>query len=177
MSRGLDKKYPPVAGVTRSEHEAMVRDIFTTIPRRYDLLNRLLSLKRDVAWRNFAVSHMRFSETNHLLDLATGTADLAIEAAHRYPQITVTALDFVREMMAVGAQKIDKVHLADRIRLVQADATELPFGDNHFDAVSIAFGIRNIPDRLRALREMARVRRFRRTGSDPGNALPGKSGL
>ena len=73
------------------------------------------------------------------------------------PGINVTALDFVREMMAVGAQKIGKNHLTDRICLVQADATRLPFGDNHFDAVSIAFGIRNIPNRLQALREMARV--------------------
>lgn len=135
----------------------MVREIFSTIPRRYDMLNRVMSLQRDVYWRRFAVNKMHFFQTSRLLDLATGTADLAIEAARRYPQIEVTALDFVREMMKIGADKIRKEKLINRIRLIQADAMALPLPHNHFDCAAMAFGIRNIPERLKALEEMTRV--------------------
>ena len=149
--------YPPVIGIGRNEHIGMVREIFTTIPGRYDFLNRLLSLRRDVAWRRFAVRKMQFFDTFHFLDVATGTADLAIEAARRHPEIRVTGIDFVSEMLAPGLNKIALRGLAGRIRLLQADALRLPFSDGSFDAVGIAFGIRNIPDRLAALREMRRV--------------------
>lgn len=149
--------YPPVSGIGPDEHIGMVREIFTTVPGRYDFLNHLLSLRRDVAWRRFAVRKMRFFDTFHLLDVATGTADLAIEAARRHPEIRVTGIDFIPEMLAPGRNKIVQSGLAGRIRLFQADALRLPFPDGSFDAVGIAFGIRNIPDRLTALREMRRV--------------------
>ena len=151
------KSYPPVTGIGRDEHVGMVREIFKTVPGRYDFLNRVLSLRRDVAWRRFAVRKMRFFDTLHLLDVATGTADLAIEAARRHPEIRVTGIDFIPEMLAPGRNKIALRGLAGRIRLLQADALGLPFPDRSFDAVGIAFGIRNIPDRLVALREMRRV--------------------
>jgi demethylmenaquinone methyltransferase/2-methoxy-6-polyprenyl-1,4-benzoquinol methylase len=120
-------------------------------------LNHLLSLRRDIAWRRFAVRRMRFFKTFRFLDVATGTADLAVEAARRHPNIRVTGIDFVREMLAPGRQKITGRGLAGRIRLLQADALGLPFRNKSFDTVGIAFGIRNIPDRLAALREMRRV--------------------
>lgn len=149
--------YPPVTGIGRDEHVGMVREIFSTIPGRYDFLNRVLSLRRDVAWRRFTVRKMRFFDTFHLLDVATGTADLAIEAARRHPAIRVTGIDFIPEMLAPGREKVALRGLAGRIRLLQADALRLPFPDGSFDAAGIAFGIRNIPDRLAALREMRRV--------------------
>jgi demethylmenaquinone methyltransferase / 2-methoxy-6-polyprenyl-1,4-benzoquinol methylase len=149
--------YPPVTAIGRSEHVAMVREIFATIPGRYDLLNRMLSLRRDVAWRRFAARKMIFFNTFCMLDVATGTADLAIEVARLHPEIHVTGVDFIAEMLAPGRQKIEDRGLAGRIRLLQADALALPFPDGSFDAVGIAFGIRNIPDRLAALREMRRV--------------------
>jgi demethylmenaquinone methyltransferase/2-methoxy-6-polyprenyl-1,4-benzoquinol methylase len=157
MKARLNKTYPSVTVVSTDEHQGMVREIFSTIPLRYDLLNRMMSLHQDVAWRRFAVERMHFARTNRFLDLATGTADLAIEAALRYPQIEVAALDFVRGMITVGAEKIRKYNLANRIRLLQADALELPFGDGFFDCVAIAFGIRNISERMKALEEMTRV--------------------
>ena len=150
-------RYPPVNGIGRDEHVGMVREIFATIPGRYDFLNHFLSLRRDMAWRRFAVRKMRFFNTFRLLDVATGTADLAIEAARQYPEIQVAGIDFVREMLAPGQQKIAARGLDDRIHLLQADAMKLPFMDDSFDAVGIAFGIRNMPDRLEALREMRRV--------------------
>ncbi|MBU1744219.1 MAG: class I SAM-dependent methyltransferase, partial [Proteobacteria bacterium] len=140
--------YPSVTGIGRDEHIGMVREIFATIPGRYDFLNRLLSLRRDVAWRRFAVRKMLFFGTFHLLDVATGTADLAIEAARRHPEIRVTGIDFIPEMLAPGRKKVALRGLAERIQLLQADALGLPFPDGSFDAVGIAFGIRNIPDRL-----------------------------
>lgn len=149
--------YPPVTGIGRDEHVAMVREIFTTIPGRYDFLNRVLSLRRDVAWRRFAVRKMHFFDTFRLLDVATGTADLAIEAALRHPRIGVTGIDFIAEMLAPGRRKIADRGLSGRIRLLQADALALPFAEGSFDAVGIAFGIRNMPDRMAALKEMRRV--------------------
>ena len=154
---GSRDAYPPVQGIGREEHIGMVREIFSTIPGKYDFLNHLLSLGRDVAWRRFAIRRMRFFKTHRLLDVATGTGDVAIDAARLWPGITVQGIDFVREMLIPGVGKIRRRGLADRIGIHQADATALPFVDESFDAVSIAFGIRNIPDRPAALREMHRI--------------------
>jgi demethylmenaquinone methyltransferase/2-methoxy-6-polyprenyl-1,4-benzoquinol methylase len=151
------KAYPLITKASKKQHTEMVRDIFATIPEGYDLLNRILSLRRDVAWRRFAVGRMKFFKTNRLLDLATGTADLAMEAALAYPHIDVVALDFVKEMIKRGQRKIAKQGLSKRIQLLQADALFLPVDDSAFDVASIAFGIRNIPERLKTLKEMVRV--------------------
>jgi demethylmenaquinone methyltransferase / 2-methoxy-6-polyprenyl-1,4-benzoquinol methylase len=157
MQKQVKKEYPRVREMTPAEQVGMVRDVFATIPRRYDFLNRFFSLRRDVAWRRFAARRMRYFRTMRFLDVATGTADLAVEAVRRHPHIHVAGLDFVLEMMAVGRQKILRHRLADRIGLIQGDALNLPSPDETFDVAGIAFGIRNIPDRPRALQEMARV--------------------
>ncbi len=157
MAERIKTKYPPVHEMTPAEQVRMVREVFGTIPRRYDFLNRFFSLRRDVAWRRFAARKMRFFQTMRFLDVATGTADLAIETARRHPRVRVAGLDFVLEMMTVGRQKIRRNKMADRIGLIQGDALSLPFDDNVFDVAAIAFGIRNIPDRRRALEEMKRV--------------------
>ena len=135
----------------------MVKEMFSTITRKYDFLNHLLSLRRDVAWRRFTVKKMQFSKTARLLDVACGTADLSIDAAHRYNQIKITGIDFVYEMLDAGKEKIEKKGLDRRIKLMQADALELPFCDNSFDVVAVAFGVRNMPNREQALKEMLRV--------------------
>ncbi len=157
MAKRIKRRYRPVHEMTPSEQVGMVREVFATIPRRYDFLNRFFSLRRDVAWRRFAVRKMRFFKTLRFLDVATGTADLAVETVRRHPPVRVAGLDFVLEMMAVGRQKIRRNKMADRIGLIQGDALFLPFDDNIFDVAAIAFGIRNIPDRRRALEEMKRV--------------------
>ena len=134
-----------------------MKEIFSTVTKRYDFLNHFLSMRRDIAWRRFAVKKMRFFHTHRLLDIACGTADLAIMAAARYPEINVTGIDFVQEMLEVGQKKIHNKNSSIRIRLVRGDAVSLPFDDNTFDVAGIAFGIRNIPDRISALKEMLRV--------------------
>ena len=157
MGKHLKEKYPPVREVTDADRIGMVKEIFSTVPAKYDFLNHFLSLRRDVAWRHFATHKMRFFHTHRLLDVATGTADLAIDAAHTYPTLKVTGIDFVQEMMDLGRVKIEKRNLSGRVRLLRGDALNLPFSDNDFDVAAIAFGIRNIPDRIQALREMTRV--------------------
>ena len=157
MEKRLEDKYPSVSTITQREHIKIVKEIFSTVTKRYDFLNHLLSMRRDIAWRRFAVKKMRFFRTCRFLDVACGTADLSLIAAERFPEITVAGVDFVQEMLDAGQTKINKKNLSDRIRLIRGDALSLPFDDNTFDAAGIAFGIRNIPDRISALKEIMRV--------------------
>lgn len=151
------KRYDLAKEVTDAEKIGWVKEIFSTVFPKYDFLNHLLSLRRDIAWRRFAARKMRFFRTNRLIDVATGTGDLAIEAAILNPSIEVVGVDFVPEMVELGRAKIAQRKVSGRIHLLEADALHLPFRDGTFDVAAIAFGIRNIPDRLGALREMARV--------------------
>ena len=134
-------------------------EMFDRIADRYDLLNRILSLGIDQGWRNQAVAAMRLGSSSRVLDLATGTADLAILEATSHPGCRVDGIDPSGRMLDIGRQKVERAGLSDRVTLTLGNAEALPFDDGSFDAVSIAFGIRNVPDRPRALREMARVTR------------------
>jgi len=157
MAQHLPERYPPVEKISDERRIAAVKEIFSTITGRYDFLNHLLSFRRDVAWRNFATRKMKFPQTQRFLDVACGTGDLSLAAARRHPQITVTGLDFVPQMVRAARHKAQAKKLAGRVSFLQGDALRLPFNDHTFDVAAIAFGIRNIPDRTRALREMARV--------------------
>ena len=159
MSKLNDKfrQYPSLSEMKPDEHVGVVKEIFSSITKEYDFLNHFLSLGRDIAWRKEAVRRMRFSTTRRLLDIATGTADLAIEAARRHPEVHVIGIDLALEMLEAGRRKIRDRRLEGRITLMPGDALNLDFPDNHFDVAAVAFGIRNMPDRLRALREMTRV--------------------
>jgi len=150
----IKEKQPPS---TEQERIRLVKEIFSSIPRRYDFLNHFLSLRRDIAWRRKTSETMRFFNTNRFLDIATGTADLAIEAATMHPEIRVVGVDFVPEMIELGRKKTRERGLGNKVRLTLGDALHLPFEDNSFDVAAVAFGIRNMPDRVRALSEMARV--------------------
>jgi demethylmenaquinone methyltransferase/2-methoxy-6-polyprenyl-1,4-benzoquinol methylase len=134
-----------------------VRRIFSTITDRYDFLNHFLSAGRDIAWRRFMVRRLRFFRTQRLLDLATGTGDVALEAARTHPRLQVFGLDFAAPMLEAARPKIRHRGLSDRVSLLQGDALNLPFPADHFDAVTVAFGIRNMPDRARVLQEIMRV--------------------
>jgi demethylmenaquinone methyltransferase/2-methoxy-6-polyprenyl-1,4-benzoquinol methylase len=153
----MGNKYPEIKTISDQERIRLVKEIFSTITGKYDFLNRFLSLRRDVAWRNFAAGKMHFFQTRHYLDVACGTGDLSIAAAVKHPQISVTGLDFVPEMVETAKRKARAKKLVSRIAFLQGDALSLPFDDASFDVAGIAFGIRNIPDRKRALCEMLRV--------------------
>jgi len=131
--------------------------MFDAIAARYDLLNRLLSLGLDRGWRRKAVRSLQAPDGGQVLDLASGTADIALAVARHYPTVTVQGIDPSAGMLGVGTAKIEAAGLSERIQLDLGDAQDLSQDDNSFDACSIAFGIRNVPDRLAALREMARV--------------------
>ncbi len=131
--------------------------MFDRIAHRYDLINRLISLGVDQGWRHKTVASLALREEAQVLDLATGTADLAILVAETHPTVEVVGVDPSVQMLEVGRQKVHGRALGGRIRLCEGRAEELHFGDEQFDAVCMAFGIRNAEDRPRALREMARV--------------------
>ena len=157
MENGTEERYSPVKQMTDVERIRTVKEIFSTVTGKYDFLNHLLSLRRDIAWRRFTIRRVRLLNTCRFLDVATGTADLAIEASRQYPTLNVTALDFVQAMVDLGRRKAADKGFLNRIRFLRGDALALPFPDRCFDVAAIAFGIRNIPDRLRALQEMKRV--------------------
>ena len=131
--------------------------MFDGIAARYDLVNRVISLGIDQSWRRKTVRALELGPAHHVLDLATGTADLAIQVAHSEPSVTVVGVDPSSKMLEVGRAKIERGALGTRVELLQGDAQALPFGDDTFNSVCIAFGIRNVPDRAQALREMSRV--------------------
>jgi demethylmenaquinone methyltransferase/2-methoxy-6-polyprenyl-1,4-benzoquinol methylase len=133
--------------------------MFDRIARRYDLLNRILSVGLDRRWRRKAVAALAPQPGERILDLATGTADVALAVLAAQPEATVVGLDPSNEMLAVGAEKARALGVTGKITFVPGDAQELPFPDASFDGITMAFGIRNVPDRALALSEMARVLR------------------
>jgi len=131
--------------------------MFDKIAARYDTMNRVLSFGLDRGWRRRTVRALALGASPRVLDLATGTGDLAVDIARMHPDATVIGLDPSRQMLAIAERKLANRRLADRVTLVRGDAQHLPYRDGEMDAATIAFGIRNVPDRLAALREMARV--------------------
>jgi len=131
--------------------------MFDQIAGRYDLLNRLMSMGIDQSWRRKTVAAMNLPPRARVLDLATGTADLALMIARLHPDAEVVGSDPSSRMLEIGAEKAARAGLSDRVELQVGDAQALPFDDDSFDGCCIAFGIRNVPDRDAALSEMARV--------------------
>lgn len=131
--------------------------MFDGIAARYDLMNRLMTFGIDQRWRRQTVDLLGLRGEARVLDLATGTADLALMVARRVPQSRVVGLDPSANMLSVGQDKVRKAGLLGRIELVHGDACQLPFEDASFDGITMGYGIRNVPDRPRALREMSRV--------------------
>ncbi len=136
-----------------------VQDAFAKIARRYVLTNHVLSLGTDVLWRRKVARMVRDVKPQRLLDLATGSGDLAAEIAKKCPGLAITGADFSAPMLEVARQRN-----VPGLELIQADAMHLPMEDGAFDAVTAAFGLRNMASWPDAVREMARVTR-------PGGAL------
>lgn len=133
-----------------------VEAMFDNIAHKYDFLNHFLSANIDKTWRRKVVKAVAATKPEKVLDVATGTADLAI-ALSKHSRARITGIDISRRMLDVGDEKILKKQLTGQITLLQADSEKLPFPDEHFDAVMVAFGVRNFEDLDQGLREMCRV--------------------
>ncbi|MBD5188486.1 MAG: bifunctional demethylmenaquinone methyltransferase/2-methoxy-6-polyprenyl-1,4-benzoquinol methylase UbiE [Bacteroidales bacterium] len=134
-----------------------VEQMFDSIAPAYDLMNRAMTLGIDRRWRAKAVGML--GAPGRILDVATGTGDLALLLARRIPGSEIVGVDLSEGMIAVGRKKIADAGLADRITLRAADCLNLPFADNSFDCITVAYGVRNFADIPAGLREMQRVLR------------------
>jgi len=133
--------------------------MFDAIAERYDFLNRVLSLGVDQRWRRRAVARLELAGSCRVLDVATGTGDLAILLARTLPESEVVGVDPSSGMLAVAEKKLESAALTGRVKLETGSVESLPHDDASFDGVTIAFGIRNASDRALGLREMRRVTR------------------
>ena len=137
--------------------KSQVSRMFNRIAPYYDFLNRLLSLGIDTIWRKKAIQRLESSQPQVILDVATGTADVAIETAKRLHPEKIIGLDISNEMLDIGRQKIKKRGLDTIITLEEGDSEALPYPDQTFDAITVAFGVRNFENLEKGLREMRRV--------------------
>jgi demethylmenaquinone methyltransferase/2-methoxy-6-polyprenyl-1,4-benzoquinol methylase len=142
-----------VEKLTGQERSAAVRDIFARIAPRYDLMNRVMTGGMDRQWRRFVISKAAIPRHGRMLDIATGTGDIAFEALARVEGVLAVGADFASNMMLVGQQRPG----GDRVRWAAADALNLPFADASFDAVTHGFLVRNVIDIRRAFAEQLRV--------------------
>lgn len=143
-------------GTDKSKGE-QVEQMFDSIAPAYDFMNRAMTLGIDRLWRKKAVRMVAARSPRLILDVATGTGDLALELARSIPNSVITGVDLSEGMIRVGREKVEKAALADRITLQVADCLSLPFADATFDALTVAYGVRNFADIPAGLREMHRV--------------------
>jgi len=133
-----------------------VEEMFDSIASKYDFLNRFLSLGIDRGWRTKGINMLRASKPKIILDLATGTGDFALAALKLNPD-KIVGLDISQQMLDVAKKKIKEKGLENKFELLKGEAENLPFADNSFDAITIAFGVRNFGDLDKGLKEMNRV--------------------
>lgn len=150
-------KVVPDAGSNLSKKE-QVADMFNNIAGKYDFLNHFLSLGIDKGWRKKAIAEIAKVKPQTILDVATGTADLAIAASKLRPE-KITGVDIANQMLEVGRKKIADIGLSNIITLQNGDSESMPFADNSFDAVTCAYGVRNFEHLEAGLKEMNRVMR------------------
>jgi len=136
--------------------KAQVEEMFDNIAGRYDFLNHLLSINIDKLWRKKAIKILRPKKPEYILDVATGTADFAIECVALNPK-EIIGIDLSAKMLAVGKVKVSDKNLEDLIALEKGDSENLPYKDNRFDAITVGFGVRNFENLKKGLSEMLRV--------------------
>ena len=151
----MDKKITPYKGSGLNKKQ-QVEKMFDTISTDYDGLNRVISFGIDVKWRKKVVALVNAQKPDLVLDIATGTGDLAINLA-KTGATKIIGLDISEGMLAVGRKKIAREHLSERIDMIQGDSEALPFEDHCFDAITVAFGVRNFENLELGLSEILRV--------------------
>ena len=133
-----------------------VAKMFDAISGNYDGLNRVISLGIDIKWRKKVVKIVGENNSKHILDIATGTGDLALMMADLKPD-RIVGLDISPGMLNIGKEKIAKANLSDKIEMIVADSEEMPFEDHTFDAITVSFGVRNFANLDKGIKEIARV--------------------
>ena len=133
-----------------------VTQMFDKVSSNYDFLNRLLTFGIDVSWRKKVVKMVTDQKAKMILDIATGTGDLAIMIAKTNPE-KVIGLDISQGMLDVGKKKVKQLNLSDKIEMIIGDSENLSFADNTFDAITVGFGVRNFENLEKGLREIYRV--------------------
>ena len=133
-----------------------VAQMFDTISKNYDGLNRIISLGIDIKWRKEVVEIVGKNNLKQILDIATGTGDLALMMSKLAPE-RIVGLDISEGMLEVGKQKIAKASLSDKIEMIVGDSEEMPFSDHTFDAITVSFGVRNFANLDKGIKEIARV--------------------
>ena len=141
---------------TATDPNRFAQDLFRALPRRYDLLEELLSLGQNRRWRREMVAHVDGGDPKAILDVATGTAGVALVLTHR-TGAQIIGIDITEAMLRRGHGRISRVGAADRVRLVVGQAERLPFPDNSFDALTFTYLLRYVADPAATLRELARV--------------------
>ena len=139
--------------IDEPERALRVREMFGRISGRYDLMNRLMTFGQDRSWRRYVVGKAALPKSGRLLDVGTGTGDIALEALRLDSTLSVTAVDFSLRMMHTGRRRRG----GEKILWCHADALKLPFPDAHFDAVTSGYLVRNVIDVRRAIKEQMRV--------------------
>jgi demethylmenaquinone methyltransferase/2-methoxy-6-polyprenyl-1,4-benzoquinol methylase len=139
------------------DKKEQVADMFNSIAYRYDFMNRFLSAGIDVWWRKKAISQLRNLNPKRILDVATGTGDVAILTYRMLRPERITGIDISEGMLELGRKKIEKLGLHKQIELQKGDSEVIRFEDNSFDAITVAFGVRNFQNLDKGLKEMYRV--------------------
>ena len=135
-----------------------ISKLFDNISAKYDFLNHFLSLNIDKRWRKKLINLLyQDKAVNSVLDVATGTGDLAIAALIRNPNVKITGIDVSSKMMELGTEKVSRLKMDDKIKFIQCPAEKIPFPENSFDAVMVAFGVRNFENLEQGISEMRRV--------------------
>ncbi|MDE5688016.1 MAG: bifunctional demethylmenaquinone methyltransferase/2-methoxy-6-polyprenyl-1,4-benzoquinol methylase UbiE [Paramuribaculum sp.] len=143
----------------KRDKTGQVREMFDNIAPAYDFMNRAMTLGVDKSWRRKTVATIAAHGAADILDVATGTGDLAIQIARALPEATVTGIDLSEGMIGVGNGKVKSAGLDSRVKLLQGDCLSLPMADESFDAVTVAYGVRNFENLAKGYAEMARVLR------------------
>lgn len=151
----MSKKVTPYKNSNQGKKEQVTK-MFDTISNEYDRLNRVISFGIDVKWRNKVVQIVGDTNPETVLDIATGTGDLAINLTKTTAK-RIVGLDISEGMLAIGKLKLEKLQLKNRVEMVQADSEEIPFDNETFDAVTVAFGVRNFENLNKGLSEIYRV--------------------
>jgi len=152
----MTQKVTPYQDSNASKKE-QIEQMFDTISGNYDGLNRVISLGIDQKWRKKVVKLVKSEAPKNVLDIATGTGDLAIQFAAQIPDAKITGLDISQGMLDVAIKKTAHLSYKDRLQFMQADSEQMPFDDNSFDVITVSFGIRNFETLEKGLAEIYRV--------------------